>query len=166
MWRRTLSTCFLRQVREEPHVGQKNIDVSCEDYAKWKRANETVDEEFNSYRAKAGIVQCPKCKIGGLLFGGCKFIYCRCGTRYCYLCQVQLQERHHYSHFKSDSKGAAGNGPFGNTCKGPNDPDLKDSQRNFVQVRGKAEAAPRRRARAVNAPRRVENIANRVKGRK
>ena len=73
---------FCGRCGEEPHVGQKNIDVSCEDYAKWKRANETVDEEFNSYRAKAGIVQCPKCKIGGLLFGGCKFIYCRCGTRY------------------------------------------------------------------------------------
>ena len=33
--------------------------------------------------------------------------------------------------------GAVGNGPFGNTCKGPNDPDLKVTQKRVATVTGK-----------------------------
>ena len=91
---------FCGRCGQEPHSGQRDIDVTCEDFAKWQKANENVDEDFESFRASAGIVQCPKCNMGGSLTGGCKFIYCRCGQRYCYLCQVGLEVRHHYYHFK------------------------------------------------------------------
>lgn len=62
---------------------------------------------------------CPGCKTAAeLTAGNCKFCYCKCGCRFCFLCGVRLAEADHYRHFTAPGLG----GPFGSTCKGLADP--------------------------------------------
>ena len=166
IWRKVLcgsKACqhpFCGRCGQEPHRGQADIDLSCEDFAKWQQQNAKADEDFESFRAKAGIVQCPKCKMGGGLSGGCKFIYCRCGTRYCFLCQVKLEEKHHYSHFQGKTPdGKNCQGAFGTLCKGPEDADLRTS---VYKGKGKLPAAPA----PAPAPRRQRKMPPKRRGKK
>ncbi len=149
---------FCGRCGQEPHLGQRDIDVSCEAFAKWQKTNEAVDEEFETYKAKANIVQCPECNMGGALSSGCKFIYCRCGVRYCYLCQVKLEEKHHYSHFKGDGKGGSGNGPFGNACKGPDAPDLRAQTTAHVRSKPAHRDEAKAVAKAVQEPKHAKPV--------
>ena len=49
-------------------------------------------------------------------------MYCPapCRSKWCFICGVQLEERHHYSHYKGEGMG----GPYGDTCHGPQDPEV------------------------------------------
>lgn len=71
--------------------------------------------------------QCPKCSQMGERQGkqNCKFTYCRCGQKYCFLCGVTLEEVNHYTHFQGTSaNGTKCTGPFGNGCRGIDDPQI------------------------------------------
>ena len=121
---------FCGRCGQQPHKSQKDQDLTCEQYAAWQTANSKVDEDLEKYMKDNKIKRCPKCNQGGeLKNGNCKFVYCRCGDKYCYLCGVQLEERQHYSHFQAGTTGRGDyltgeklTGPFGNGCLGPNDP--------------------------------------------
>ena len=65
------------------------------------------------------IKRCPSCGEGAeLVEGGCKFIYCRCEKRFCFLCCVELEDKDHYKHFKG-RPGCVG--PFGPVCVNTSD---------------------------------------------
>jgi len=109
---------------EKPHKGQKDQDVSCAEFARWREENEKADEEFERYldTEKNSLQQCPSCLILASLASGCRFVYCKCGARFCFLCGVTLEEANHYSHFQN---GKNCTGPFGNGCNGPADAQIK-----------------------------------------
>lgn len=107
---------------EAPHKMQSDIDVTCEAYATWRKENAAADDAFEAMRAKHEFQTCPTCKNAAVLSQGCKFTYCRCKTKFCFLCGVQLEDKHHYSHFQN---GPGCTGPYGEVCNGPNDPGLK-----------------------------------------
>lgn len=91
--------------------------MTCEEFAKHK-AQSVHDTAFNSLAEGSGWRPCPRCKnMSELIQGGCKFVYCVCKARFCYLCGVELLQEQHYSHFQ----GPGCNGPFGNRCLGVKD---------------------------------------------
>jgi hypothetical protein len=104
---------FCGKCGQSPHKGQSDQDVSCEDYAKWLQENSTCDESLAAYLATAAVQRCPSCKnMAEILGNGCKFMYCRCKAKFCFICGVTLTEKEHYAHFK----GPGCSGPFGVTC--------------------------------------------------
>lgn len=87
------------------------------------KVNSKVDEEFENFKSSNKFQTCFKCGNGGTLReGSCKFTICRCGSKYCFLCGVKLEDKSHYSHFMN---GPGCTGPFGDVCRGVNDPGLK-----------------------------------------
>lgn len=105
---------FCGRCGEAPHKGQNEQNLTCEEFSKWKQENEKADESFEAYLKENKIFSCPSCKLPGVLDGnGCKFLYCRCKSKFCALCGVKLEESQHYTHFK--------NAPFGTDCLGPTD---------------------------------------------
>ena len=88
--------------------------MSCEEFAKQK-AQSVHDKAFTNLAEDSGWRSCPRCKnMSELIQGGCKFVYCICKARFCYLCGVELLETQHYSHFQ----GPGCNGPYGDRCLG------------------------------------------------
>mmetsp|Transcript_965 Transcript_965/g.2353 ORF Transcript_965/g.2353 Transcript_965/m.2353 type:complete len:100 (+) Transcript_965:861-1160(+) len=82
---------------------QCNIDhkkMTCEDYQ--RTLNPQVVQEFDGKR-------CPHCGVGIALEAGCKFMRCRCGKYFCFLCLDKLVKDDHYSHFAVE-------GPYGEHC--------------------------------------------------
>jgi predicted RNA-binding Zn-ribbon protein involved in translation (DUF1610 family) len=89
--------------------------VSCEGYAKWLQENSTADDSLAEYLKTAAVQKCPKCKsMAELITGGCKFMYCRCKAKFCFLCGLELTEKDHYAHFSAPQC----TGPFGQRCIG------------------------------------------------
>ena len=98
----------------------KDGDVTCEAFAKWRAENEKGDEEFENWKAeemkKGKLVFCPGCQNGAeLQTGVCKFAYCKCSQRFCFLCSVKLEEKNHYAHYQGvdPRSGKKCTGPFG-----------------------------------------------------
>ncbi|CAD8091271.1 unnamed protein product [Paramecium sonneborni] len=56
------------------------------------------------------ICRCPKCKNLCEKISGCNFMYCRCKTNFCFLCDVELIEAYHSSHFQK-------NDPYNSPCR-------------------------------------------------
>eukprot|EP01065_Artemidia_motanka_P046671 TRINITY_DN7130_c0_g2_i1.p1 TRINITY_DN7130_c0_g2~~TRINITY_DN7130_c0_g2_i1.p1 ORF type:complete len:589 (+),score=198.72 TRINITY_DN7130_c0_g2_i1:67-1833(+) len=56
------------------------------------------------------LQRCPHCGEAAQLREGCKFAYCTCGGRFCFVCGRPLEETCHYCHFTD--------GPFGKRCRG------------------------------------------------
>lgn len=111
---------FCGRCGEKPHKGMKDQNLSCADYANWVISNAKADEDFEAFLATnaKNLSQCPKCNVlAELTQGCCKFTYCRCGEKWCFLCGVGLEEKNHYSHFQG--KGCTG--PYGNKCCGSED---------------------------------------------
>jgi hypothetical protein len=111
MWKRVeCEKCrkhFCGKCGQQPHKGQHE--------------NANIDESMKTYLKTAKVQRCPKCKsVAELVSGGCKFTYCQCKARFCFICGVQLEERHHYSHFT----GPHLQGPFGEKCHGQTDPGV------------------------------------------
>jgi hypothetical protein len=124
----------------EPHKGQKDGNSTCEEFAKWKQENATVDEAFEKYMATAALGQCPKCDVlAEGIVGNCKFTYCRCGQRFCFICGVGLEEKNHYTHFQG---GPGCTGPFGNGCLGPADPAVPQPPALGSRAKAAAVAGP------------------------
>jgi hypothetical protein len=95
--------------------------VTCEAKAKWLDENSGADESLAAYFKTAAVQTCPKCKnMAELIPGGCKFMYCRCKAKFCFICGQELEDRHHYAHYQ----GAGHNGPYGSTCLGMTDKGL------------------------------------------
>lgn len=93
-----------------PHHRQKDLDVSCQDYAAFCEANDASNEIFEEYLKEQKMKRCPKCLLPAELKSGCHFIRCVCKSNYCYLCGRGLDEKSHYSHFHK--------GPYGKRCFG------------------------------------------------
>jgi hypothetical protein len=109
--------------------------LTCVEYAQWLKVNEKSDEEFENFKISNQFQTCYKCGNGGTLKeGSCKFTTCRCGSKYCFLCAVKLEEKSHYSHFMN---GPGCTGPFGNVCRGINDPGLKEPASNPYKPKSK-----------------------------
>lgn len=98
-----------------PHKGQKDINITCEEYSKWLLENSKVDESFNEYVKANKVFPCPKCKRMAVLKEGCKFLTCiaPCKCHFCALCGIQLIEKQHHAHFHNE--------PHGDKCKGVTD---------------------------------------------
>ena len=48
-----------------------------------------------------GYKKCPHCgALAELVEDCCKFVYCRCGKKFCFLCEVELSDKDHYNHFR------------------------------------------------------------------
>ena len=101
---------FCGRCGQQPHVKQKDLDLSCEQYAKFLKENDEGLKKFHEFIEKEGLMQCPKCRRVGELKSGCKFIYCPYKANYCYLCGRELAENMHYSHYP--------NGPYADKCFG------------------------------------------------
>eukprot|EP00944_MAST-04C_sp_MAST-4C-sp1_P011078 g11078.t1 len=101
---------FCGRCGQKPHKNQKDLDLSCEQYADFVRKNDEGLKKFHEFMKKEGLRQCPKCRRVGELKSGCKFVYCTCKANYCYLCGRELHENQHYSHFQK--------GPYGKICYG------------------------------------------------
>lgn len=83
--------------------------------------NSGSDESLAAYLKTAAVQKCPKCKnVAELIAGGCKFMFCRCKAKFCFICGQELEDRHHYAHYT----GAGHTGPFGMTCLGMADKNL------------------------------------------
>ena len=124
----------------EPHKGQKDGNSTCEEFAKWKIENATVDVAFANYLATAALGQCPKCEVlAEGIVGNCKFTYCRCQQKFCFICGVGLDERNHYTHFQG---GPGCTGPFGNGCLGPTDPAVPQPPLLGSRAKAAAVAGP------------------------
>lgn len=93
-----------------PHKNQKDLDVSCEDYAAFVEANDKSAQIFEAYLRDNNMKRCPKCLLPAELKSGCHFIRCVCKTSYCYLCGRELFEHSHYSHYHK--------GPYSKKCFG------------------------------------------------
>lgn len=131
MWKRVeCEKCrkhFCGKCGQQPHKGQHDQNITCEEYAKWQHENANIDESMKTYLKTAKVQCCPQCKsMAELVGGGCKFTYCQCKARFCFICGVQLQERHHYSHFT----GPHLQGPFGEKCHGQTDPGVVNPMNN------------------------------------
>ena len=135
---------FCGRCGQAPHRDDKSNARTCEEVAALKRR---ADQEsaaaagIDLYLATTKVQTCPKCKeIGELDADVCKYAACsRCRARFCFLCGVELGERHHYAHYM----GAPGlTGPFGVTCKG------KEAVLNEVLTREEAAMADSEAAKA------------------
>lgn len=105
---------FCGRCGQPPHRGQRDQDITCEQYAKWKEEQDHSEDRLQDYMRENRVFACPGCKHGIERNDGCKFMTCsKCKTKSCNLCGVKLLESQHYSHFT--------NGPFGEVCKGPAD---------------------------------------------
>jgi len=108
---------------QKPHKGHNNLNLTCAKFAALLEREKTLSEDdvgFQDYiRNSKEFQTCPSCgNAATLQKGGCKFAYCKCRKKFCFLCGVELFDSDHYGHFKGP--GLAG--PFGEKCLGPNDP--------------------------------------------
>ncbi len=105
---------FCGKCGQRPHRLQKDQDITCEQYAKWKEENDKSEDLMQGYMKENRVFNCPGCKHGIERLDGCKFMTCsKCHTNSCNLCGAKLIQTQHYSHFN--------NGPYGEVCKGPED---------------------------------------------
>ena len=138
---------FCGKCGQKPHKGQSDQDLTCEEYAKWIQENADIDVTMAEYLKTAAVQKCPKCKnVTELQSGSCKFTYCRCKARFCFLCGITLTEKEHYSHFS----GPGNTGPFGKTCIGMKKSEL-DSINSAIAIQNAANAAILAQAMKVNS---------------
>jgi hypothetical protein len=117
VWRSiTCQACqhiFCARCGETPHKGQKEQDITCDQFATWKRENDAGEKELEKYKTEHKVQVCPACKQGAERYDGCKFMTCRCKTNFCDLCGARLNQSKHFTHFY--------NAPFGDKCLGLDD---------------------------------------------
>lgn len=109
---------FCGRCGETPHKRQKEQNITCEEFAKWKQENDVSEKQFRELMQQQRIFPCPKCGMAGERGSGCKFLYCHCKAMFCALCGVLLNQSKHYSHFQG---GPGCTGPFGEVCRGVED---------------------------------------------
>eukprot|EP00756_Hemistasia_phaeocysticola_P007997 Hpha_TRINITY_DN14460_c1_g2::TRINITY_DN14460_c1_g2_i1::g.158008::m.158008 len=96
---------------ERPHRTNGAEDMTCEQYARHKAAQDKDAAEFRRFMKENKFQVCPKCGEPSVLEAGCKYVKCRCGTHYCHHCGRALpNEKQHYSHWYD--------GPYGQKCYG------------------------------------------------
>ena len=92
---------------QAPHLsggGARNMDpLTCQEAAAFRKASSErneADEAFASMVRSSQTMQiCPGCKEATVLIAGCKYIKCKCGVFFCFLCGVKLTKMHHFKHF-------------------------------------------------------------------
>jgi len=164
VWRRVKCgepTCgynFCGLCGENPHKGQSDQDLTCHQFQQWKVENTQADTLFEQFldREADSLQQCPKClNLASLTNNHCKFTYCKCTQKFCFLCGVSLEEVNHFSHYNSVP---GSTGPYGNVCRGVNDqlivcPRLVGPRAKTLTLSKVAKAAPGgARLPAVNQP--------------
>ena len=83
---------FCGKCGQQPHKGQTDQNITCVEYAKWQQENANVDETMTAYLKTIKVQNCPNCKaIAELEAGACKFTYCQCKTRFCFICGVKVE---------------------------------------------------------------------------
>ncbi|CAD8091273.1 unnamed protein product [Paramecium sonneborni] len=93
---------FCRKCSLEYHQ-DKGID--CE-----KQKELHKDIFYFEMKKTANVCRCPKCKNLCEKISGCNFMYCRCKANFCFLCDVELIEAYHFSHWQN-------NDPFKSPCR-------------------------------------------------
>ena len=139
----------------EPHIQRPGgLNLTCSEFALSKKSagtdgaaeNEALFNKFIQDQTDTVFCPNPKCKNPLVLIeGSCKFTICRCNTRLCFICGSLCSDGDHYRHFT----GPGLQGPFGNTCKGPNDPDITkpaNARRMAIPVK---KPAPKRRKKKI-----------------
>jgi hypothetical protein len=109
---------FCGKCKNPPHIEQVDQNITCAEYETWLKQNSNADDSMEDYKKRPGFNICPDCKNGVDLASGCKFMTCKCKTKFCMICGVKLKEINHTKHYYG--KGCTG--PFGDTCLGPLDP--------------------------------------------
>jgi hypothetical protein len=107
------SHVFCAKCGERPHKGQKDQNITCEEFHEWRRQNDQAVQAFEKFMAENGVKKCPVCSNAVERKSGCLFLYCTCKGTLCAVCGVELDESQHHAHFN--------NKPFGTACKGPED---------------------------------------------
>eukprot|EP00933_Yihiella_yeosuensis_P047056 TRINITY_DN42725_c0_g1_i1.p1 TRINITY_DN42725_c0_g1~~TRINITY_DN42725_c0_g1_i1.p1 ORF type:complete len:345 (+),score=50.47 TRINITY_DN42725_c0_g1_i1:92-1126(+) len=84
---------------QERHVG-----VSCADYWRRRKENDTSQRLFDELAAQQGWRKCPECqapceKTSGCNYMTCASSKCRGYTKFCYICGEQLNMVEHITHF-------------------------------------------------------------------
>jgi hypothetical protein len=101
---------FCGKCGEKPHKGQKDQNLTCDQFQAWKKENDASDASFGKFMAENKVHKCPVCKNACVRESGCKYLYCKCSCHLCALCGVELDESQHFAHFKGK--------PFGEECLG------------------------------------------------
>lgn len=98
---------FCGRCGAEPHRGQTDLDMSCEEFA---RRDEDADQGFAQWRQDNLSHRCPGCGHCTVKGDGCNYLYCRCKTDFCNLCGVRLNRSIKFEHFFDK--------PYGDKCRG------------------------------------------------
>ncbi|CAD8091125.1 unnamed protein product [Paramecium sonneborni] len=93
---------FCRKCSLEYHL-DKGID--CE-----KQKELLRDVFYLEMKKNFNYCRCPKCKNMCEKISGCNFMYCRCKSNFCFLCDVELTEASHFQHWQN-------NDPFKSPCR-------------------------------------------------
>eukprot|EP01065_Artemidia_motanka_P029109 TRINITY_DN3504_c0_g1_i1.p1 TRINITY_DN3504_c0_g1~~TRINITY_DN3504_c0_g1_i1.p1 ORF type:complete len:914 (+),score=197.19 TRINITY_DN3504_c0_g1_i1:59-2800(+) len=102
---------FCGMCGEKPHRLATDGGRTCEEYQKWRESQDEDVAKFRQFMKAEKMQVCPNCKEAGELAHGCKWVKCRCGTKYCYHCGRGLpHDKQHYSHWYD--------GPYGSKCYG------------------------------------------------
>ncbi|CAK76579.1 unnamed protein product (macronuclear) [Paramecium tetraurelia] len=93
---------FCRKCQLEYHADK---GISCEQQKELHK-----DQFYIEMKKNLKICRCPKCNNMCEKISGCNFMYCRCKTNFCFLCDVELTEAYHSSHFQK-------NDPYNSPCR-------------------------------------------------
>ena len=92
---------FCGKCGEAPHKGVSlQQDITCADLAR-ELSNINNDSLMLELASDKGYKKCPCCHaLTELVEDCCKFVYCRCGKKFCFLCEIELTDKDHYNHFR------------------------------------------------------------------
>ncbi|CAD8154449.1 unnamed protein product [Paramecium octaurelia] len=93
---------FCRKCSLEYHADK---GISCE-----KQKELHKDSFYIEMKKNLQVCKCPKCNNMCEKISGCNFMYCRCKTNFCFLCDAELTEAYHFSHWQN-------NDPFKSPCR-------------------------------------------------
>jgi hypothetical protein len=90
---------YLKGSAESPKLVCKCGEIMCFNCSsKWhdgKTCNEVIDLEYENYRLKMNIMNCPKCKSRIEKISGCNHMSCsRCYYEFCWICGEKYSRRH------------------------------------------------------------------------
>lgn len=91
---------YLRGSAENPKLICKCGEILCFNCSsRWhegKTCNEIIDQEYENYRLKMNMMECPKCKSRIEKISGCNHMSCtRCHYEFCWICGEKYTRRHY-----------------------------------------------------------------------
>ena len=92
---------FCGKCGEAPHKSiSVQRDITCTELAR-ELSKSNNDALMLELAGNKGYKKCPCCNaLTELVEDCCKFVYCRCGKKFCFLCEMELTDKDHYNHFR------------------------------------------------------------------